>query len=194
MIIFCKLLTGKTIALEVESSNTIRQVKDKIQIKEGVSSEQQSIIFTGHQLENDKTLAQYCVIKESTVHLVYRLPNPGFLATTNQSNFKHNSPKYRHVQAGLVLEYYCCKPGDICRSLKFGKFNLKNMMNIQCCYCGQFQEVVCCGFVKCKYEWNGETNDGYLKSGYGDADEKYVKTAENQIGWKSLTIIVKPLS
>ncbi|XP_039122193.1 ubiquitin-like [Dioscorea cayenensis subsp. rotundata] len=77
MTIYIRTLTGKSIQLQVENSDTILNIKHKIKEKQDIAIEEQRLVFSGKQLEDDWTLADYQIQSGSTIYLVLRLRGGG---------------------------------------------------------------------------------------------------------------------
>ena len=134
MQIFIKTLNGKTISLDVDSLDTVQTVKCKIQPKEGISVYQHKLIHSGRQLEDGRTLSDYRIQKQSTLHLIIQLELYVKTVTGRTTTITVNSASTTQHVKSIIQDKEGIRP-DEQKLLLAGKQlkdeNLLSMYNIQ---------------------------------------------------------------
>ncbi|CAM9319374.1 unnamed protein product [Pylaiella littoralis] len=169
--IFVKTLTGQTYPLDVHSSDTTDDVKEKIQDTQGIPPDQQRLIFHGEQMEDDRTLFDNEVEEKSTCHLVLRLrgggPSGHFADVSNSDamkkiKFSNDAPSWRTAAPGLCLEGRCTNRGCEAHGMMvilnnhFQDFDLMRGSPKPCPECQRDVTPITCAFNNCVWSYKGK--------------------------------------
>ncbi|CAM9319448.1 unnamed protein product [Pylaiella littoralis] len=208
--IFVKMFTGKTLLLDVCSSDTIQDVKGKIHRKKGIPPDDQRCIFNGREFGNDDNLLDNDIHKGSTCHVVLRLRGGrtvrGFADVSNsdamsKKRFSKNAPSWRTAAPGLCLEGWCTNRGCQARGQMvilnnhFEDFDLICGTSKPCPECQRGVTPITCAFNNCVWSYKGKkAGDMHVLTGpWTEVGDRYHRFNESSgVEWERLLIQARP--
>ena len=216
-LIYVKRLTGKTLEIVSDKSDTVECLKERIRNTYNIPPDQQRLIYSGRQLEDGRLLAEYEIKNESILHLVLRLrgggcgPPPLFADVSQQQHTDHqfskSAPNWRICQRGLNIEGVCKTVGceaygqQVIHRVGYGVFDLiADRFTVECPKCLKVIQPLTCGFVNCNYTFEGvkilpsNEKERYIQDSWkevGDMYRYYDPCESGMVRWKTLKIITK---
>jgi Ubiquitin family len=211
MQIFVRNLNGSTITIDVESFESVKSLKLKIENKSGVPSFYQEIKYGDKILEDQRNLFDYSITRGSNLNLELGLrggallPSFSFNSMSYEVNipFSVSAPEWCYVYKGISWSGVCkninCKASNeiVYVSLGFGTFDVRNTIsNLKCpICCKKIENVNNCGFSEASWTFKGRDGQGNKLKGNGRTIKNFYSTFKenDEIDWAYLSITVDPL-
>lgn len=175
MVIYVKTVSGRSVMVDVRSSDLVADVKLQLEAKESIPPELQRLSFADAQLDDERTLDSYNVKQESTLHVALKMRGGSaaerrtFVDVSNEaglqcSQWSQWAPQWRTASSGLSLEGLCtnsdCEAHEQMVVMPMGLrvFDIQTESNAEttrCPCCQTFVQPLTCGFTDCEWKWTG---------------------------------------